>query len=270
MLTIRCPCGEVFHGEEPHVGPAIKCWRSGHVLSIGDTPPATSPHSSVESPRPPGAPIVSGRWKRGRWVVAGVVSVVVLIAGVAFLSLPDRNEHRVNPSPALRPTEVPKPIPAPSPSAPVARSLESDESTAKPPVTRLKTGTDIYPPLGPSGHSVLRVTNGMRYDATLTLIDSDTGTVRRFVYLRAREMMTLAAIGPCRCRLFFALGTDWDALEEEFREDSSFSVFDDPLRFSESAGYATEFSITLHPVPGGTAKTTPLSKEEFQRQLGKR
>jgi hypothetical protein len=61
---------------------------------------------------------------------------------------------------------------------------------------------------------------------------------------------------------------------EEFREDSSFAVFNDPLRFTESerdgsVGYMT-FSVTLHPVPEGRAKTTPLSKEEFERQIGRR
>jgi hypothetical protein len=151
---------------------------------------------------------------------------------------------------------------------------EPEESRPKPPAIRLKTGTNIWTPIGPSGHGTLRINNGTRYDAAVTFLDADTGTARRFVYLRAREVMTLSAIAPCHCRLFFALGSDWDALAEEFREDSIFAVFDDSLRFTESetdtgVEYVT-FSVTLHPVPEGRAKTTRLSKEEFEKQLGKR
>jgi len=51
-------------------------------------------------------------------------------------------------------------------------------------------------------------------------------------------------------------------------------MFDELLQFSESetekgVRWAT-FSITLHPVREGKAKTTRLSKEEFERQIGKR
>lgn len=284
MLTIRCECGEVFHAEERYIGRAIKCWRCGQVLGIGATPPAPSHAGSVESPGPPGASIASGRWRRRRWVIAGVASVAAVIAVAVFLSVPERDQRqRVTPPPMLRPPTdvVSKPAPEPLPPPPVAGPtsgprfvLEPQEPKAKPPATRLKTGTNIWTALGPSGHGTLRINNGTRYDAAVTLLDADTGTARRFVYLRAREMMTLRAIAPCHCRVFFALGTDWDALAEEFREDSIFSVFDDPLRFSESetengVEYAT-FSVTLHPVPEGRAKTTRLSKEELERQLGKR
>jgi predicted aspartyl protease len=60
-------------------------------------------------------------------------------------------------------------------------------------------------------------------------------------------------------------------LAEEFREDASFAVFNDPLQFAESetergVEWAT-FSVTLHPVPEGKARTTRLSKEEFEKQL---
>jgi len=120
----------------------------------------------------------------------------------------------------------------------------------------------------------LQVHNGTGYDAVLTLLDAEVNAVRRHVYLRARDVLTIADIAPCRCRLFFALGTDWDVVAEEFRESASFAVFDDLLQFTEfeterGVEWAT-FSVTLHPVPEGRARTTRLSKEEFQRQLGKR
>jgi hypothetical protein len=283
VITIRCQCGEIFHAEEHYIGRAIKCLRCGQVLSIGATPPTPPDHGSTKSPTPTGPVMVFGRWLVNRWGIAALTLVAIVTTGVVLLFTRDQGQQQaVTPALISPPAEVVSgtvPEPLPLPVVPQSTpgpgfALESEATKAKPPVTRLKTGTNIRAPLGVSGRGTLQINNGTSYDAAATLLDEETGTVRRFVYIRARELTTLSAIAPCRCRLFFALGTDWDGLAEEFREDLSFSVFNDLLGFSESetekgVQWAT-FSVTLHPVPEGKAKTTRLSKEEFERQLGKR
>ena len=271
MLTIHCQCGEVFHAEERHIGGAIKCRSCGQVLGIGATPPT-----------PPGTSMASGRWPVRRWGMVAVALVVVATAGAVLLfPREQRQQQPVSPSISQPPAEIvsrPAPEPLPSPLAhqptPGPRSVPDPESSkAKLPVTRLKSGTNISTPLGASGRGTLRINNGTTYDAAVTLLDEETGTARRHVYIRAGEVTTLSAIAPCQCRLLFALGTDWYVPAEEFGEDSSFSVFDDLLRFNESKTenrvQVATFSVTLHPVPEGNAKTTRLSKEEFERLLGK-
>jgi hypothetical protein len=205
-----------------------------------------------------------------RWAIAALASVaVVTTVWLAVLFFPREKEQQrpVTYVPAPQPRAeivskpTPKPVPPPAP-------------TPKAPVNRLKTGTNIWTPLGAPGRGTLRIQNGTSYDAAVTLLDAETNTARRFVYVRAREVAMLGNIAPCQCRLFFALGTDWDGVAEEFRDDASFSVFDDSFRFSESetengTQWAT-FSVTLHPVPEGRAKTTRLSKDEFERQRGGR
>lgn len=286
MLTIHCQCGEVFHAEERHIGRVIKCWRCGQVLGIGAMPP-TSPGPGFMASRTSTEPsMASGRRSFHRWGIAALALVVVVIAATILLSPRERIQQQPIARPPISqpPAEVvsrPAPEPLPPPPtmrpAPGARFVLKPEPAApkaKLAVPRLKTGTNIRPPLGASGRGTLRINNGTNYDAAVTLLDEENNTARRFVYIRAREATTLSAIAPCQCRLFFALGTDWDAPAEEFREDSRYSVFDDPLRFKESetddeVKWAT-FSVTLHPVPEGKAKTTRLSKEEFERRLGKR
>ena len=39
--------------------------------------------------------------------------------------------------------------------------------------------------------------------------------------------------------------------------------FDDPVPFSTGSGTYTVWSVTLHPVEGGTASTDPVSEDGF-------
>jgi hypothetical protein len=136
------------------------------------------------------------------------------------------------------------------------------------PVDRLKTGTNIWKPSGSSGRGTLRIHNGTSYDAAAKLLGEEQD-ISRFVYIRAGEVTTLRGIAPCQCRLLFALGSDWNPSAEEFQKDSAFSIFDDSFRFEESkienGVRSSAISVTLHPVPQGTATTRRLSKEEFQQ-----
>ncbi len=273
MLTIRCQCGEAFHAEERHIGRTIKCWRCGQILSIGALPPRPTDPAFVETASSK-ARVTYGRQSKRRWGVAflALTAVVVTVTlAVQFFPREQGKQQAVTRAPVPQPPPpaisepVATPTPAPAPPRP---------PTSKRPATRLRTGANMWPPLGAPGRGTLRIHNGTGYDAALTLLDAEANTARRYVYLRARDVITLADIAPCRCRLFFALGTDWDAVAEEFREDASFAVFDDFLQFTKSetergVEWAT-FSVTLHAVPEGRARTTRLSKQEFERQLGNR
>jgi hypothetical protein len=227
--------------------------------------PSMERAGSIESsPAAKGPSTAAGWLSTHRWgIVALAFIAVVTIAGLAVSLGPREREQTVAPVARTQPpTEVPP------------RSLPPPAPIPRAPVNRLKTGVNIWAPRGTSGLGSLRIHNGTSYDAAALLREEGTGTPRRFVYVRAHEMTTLGAIAPCHCRLFFALGTDWDAQEEEFRADARFSAFEDGFRFEESetdsgVEYAT-FSVTLHPVREGQARTTRLSKEEFEKRLGKR
>ena len=52
MMTIRCPCGEVFHADEQHIGRQLRCHRCGCIVDIQRPPAAGSAPCRVrEVPR---------------------------------------------------------------------------------------------------------------------------------------------------------------------------------------------------------------------------
>lgn len=205
MLTIRCQCGEIFHAEERHIGRAIRCSRCGHVLSIDATPPTSPKRGSIESWTSTRLPVATRRLFR-RWGIAALVLAVVVTTGTALLFTRKQGQQGpITQPPILEPPAeiVDRPASEPLPSMSAARPSD---------ITRPKTGTNLWTPREASGHGVLRINNGTSYDAAVRLRDEDSGIVRRFVYVRTGEVTTLSAIAPCRCRLFFELGTDWRAL----------------------------------------------------------
>ncbi|MFA6412063.1 MAG: hypothetical protein WCW53_05145 [Syntrophales bacterium] len=261
MLTIPCQCGEIFHAEEHHVGRLIKCQSCGQILSIGIQPQAAQRYGFVEAPTRTWRMVFREKFVK-LWETAALT--LLFVVSVLFLSLilffyVDKK---------LSPVTY---VPVQQPQAEVA-----SKPIAKPkaPVKRLSNGFNIWMPQEASGRGTLRVNNGTNYDATISLINTETNTTCRFIYIRAHEVATLSKIAPCQARLLFALGTNWDSKAEEFLEDISFSMFENLFEFTEAktengVRWAT-FSVTLHPVPEGKAKTRKLSKEEFQRQQGRR
>ena len=270
MLTIRCQCGELYHAEESHVGRAIKCRRCDQIVCIGTESSAPSSPRAVEADTPIGGRTVLALWSVPWWAkvaLASIALLTMLLFAARFFTHENEQQQPVTLVPApqppaeieLKPTPVPKSPPPPTPKAVV---------------NRLTTGTNISIPQGPLGRGKLRIQNGTSYDAAVELVEAETNTTRRFVYIKAREETSLGTIAPCQCRLLFALGTDWDRAAEQFRDDTSYFVFDDSLRFNETKTEGKdrwmEVSVTLHAVPEGKAKLTRLSKQDFDRQRGRR
>ena len=68
--------------------------------------------------------------------------------------------------------------------------------------------------------------------------------------------------------VFFTAGSGWDGTIRAFGRDCAFSRFEDPLEFRttrDDAGgiYWQNFTITLQPVVGGTARTEDVNPDDF-------
>jgi hypothetical protein len=131
-------------------------------------------------------------------------------------------------------------------------------------------GTTITTAIGTSGPSTLEISNGGSHDAVAKLLDtsnptpaSPKGRVIRFVYIRAQSKFTLTGILPGSYVLRFATGTDWDDGAHAFRRDQAFYEFDDRFDFEITGTFYTTWSVTLNPVPGGTATTNSISAAAF-------
>lgn len=131
----------------------------------------------------------------------------------------------------------------------------------------LPNGTDLQPPTGQAGYSLLTIDNGNPMDAVAKLVDYETGQTVRFVYVGANQTVTLEGLGVGLYDLKFALGVDWDETQQRFRRNQSLSAFSEPLEFTVAFEGNQElwrtYEVTLHPVLYGTAQTEPIDESEF-------
>jgi len=115
--------------------------------------------------------MATGHWLLQRQVIATLALIVIVTTGAVLLfTRHEQGQKQQQPVTQGSPQVVYKAAPEPLPS-PVA--------PRPPPAPRLKTGTNIWTHEKGSGRGTLRVNNGTSYDAAVTLLDEETGMVRR-------------------------------------------------------------------------------------------
>lgn len=136
-------------------------------------------------------------------------------------------------------------------------------------------GYSFVRPKDKPGLCSLKVTNGTDRDAVVKMVSGtqgdkiSAGLLCRFVYICAGKSVTIQGIGAHEYRLFFSTGTHWDKGKKSFSQSQAAQKFVDPIKFTQlyemgSVKYSTN-EVTLHPVPGGSARTTRVDQEEFDR-----
>ena len=128
------------------------------------------------------------------------------------------------------------------------------------------TGTVIRDTGQRSGLGELSIDNGTQFDGVAVLALSNDAPVRA-VYIRSEESFTLEGIRDGVYYLFFTTGEDWDGDEAAFTKNPRFQRFEDPFDFETTttglSSQYTTWSVTLHPVVGGTADTLRVDPDEF-------
>lgn len=67
--------------------------------------------------------------------------------------------------------------------------------------------------------------------------------------------------------VYFSTGADWDAVDYRFTSDAAYQKFEDTFAYETNSQKYTVWTITLHPVEGGTGGTEPVSPDEFPSLL---
>ncbi len=130
------------------------------------------------------------------------------------------------------------------------------------PPRQLKTGVIIRQAGARNGQGQLSIDNGLDLDAVAVLQRNDNNVLVA-VYVRGKDSYTLTSIPDGTYELYFTLGEDWDSTEARFTRRRNLSRFDDPLPFHTTATTYSTWSVTLHPVAGGTAGTETVPEGEF-------
>lgn len=116
-----------------------------------------------------------------------------------------------------------------------------------------------------TGRGELTINNGGNRDAVISLTTNKSPAFS--VYVRNGSEYTVKGIRDGTYQIFFTAGADWDTQNRNFTRDRILRRFDDTLNFTTtrtatgirwSAG-----TITLHPVPDGTANASEVNPDDF-------
>jgi hypothetical protein len=141
-----------------------------------------------------------------------------------------------------------------------------------PPPRRLANGTIISgQPL--KGNGRLTIDNGTSRDAVIKIVDSKTSHALEAFYIQGQNQVSIGQIPDGDMIIYFASGMDFDPVHRGFTREKGFSRFVDTLPFTTSVAItasgtqseSTTFTITLHPVVNGTAKTNTVDEADFER-----
>ncbi|MBS0657212.1 MAG: hypothetical protein JSR82_03070 [Verrucomicrobia bacterium] len=101
------------------------------------------------------------------------------------------------------------------------------------------------------------------------MIDARSGQKICSFLTLANSSETIDGLPEGTFRIIFAYGDAIEAGTDRFAAPSGFSAFKDTFTFSTTSRgqfvYTKTYSITLHAVAGGTAKTGSISAEEYNR-----
>ena len=121
------------------------------------------------------------------------------------------------------------------------------------------------------GHGTLEIDNGTPRDAVVKVVDVLTHHAIEACYISAGGKVSIQNIPDGAFAVFFSSGSDFDPTIRGFTREKGFSRFVDDLAFTTevratASGTNTQytiFTLTLHPVANGNAKTNSVSEAEF-------
>ncbi|MBX3080805.1 MAG: PD40 domain-containing protein [Anaerolineae bacterium] len=110
----------------------------------------------------------------------------------------------------------------------------------------------------------LIIDNGLNLDAVVVLKRTQD-ELTNAVYVRSGDKFTLMSIANGDFDLFYMVGQQWDDSLDQFTVDAQFERFANKLTFNDTGRNHTVYTVTLHPVQGGTAQVVPIPPEEFPK-----
>ncbi|MFI6476529.1 hypothetical protein ACIBH1_01280 [Nonomuraea sp. NPDC050663] len=111
------------------------------------------------------------------------------------------------------------------------------------------------------GSGVLKVKNGTKRDAVVTLVRGKSKAIS--IYIRAKSTAKVSSVVDGTYRIYFTSGYRYSTSKRRFTKSASYQRFDDRLRFSTSSTSYSIWTLTLQPVVGGNASTSGVNPKDF-------
>lgn len=129
---------------------------------------------------------------------------------------------------------------------------------------RLPNGTFLRSG-GRGGRGTLSIDNGGPDDAVITLARGTRPVYS--VYVRKGKKYEMTGMTDGIYRIFYSTGAGWDARTKSFSRGCQFERFEDTLKFRTTYTSTmvrwSKWTITLQPIAGGSARTSPVDPADF-------
>lgn len=114
-----------------------------------------------------------------------------------------------------------------------------------------------------SGLGELEIDNGLVVDGVVAMTPSGSKDPVIAVYVRAKTKFTVSGVPDGNYKVAMTSGKDWDDQLGRFTMKCGFESFDEKMLYQTTQTQYSGWSISLHPVEGGTARTRPVSPDDF-------
>ncbi|MEV5501338.1 hypothetical protein AB0M50_38675 [Nonomuraea fuscirosea] len=125
---------------------------------------------------------------------------------------------------------------------------------------RPANGRILYHRLG-GGVNQLKIKNGTSRDGVVALVRGRTKAIS--IYVRAKSTATVRDVRDGTYRIYFTTGSRFSVSKGRFARNPVYQRFNDRLRFRSPGRQYTIYTLTLHPVRGGKARTTGVNPKDF-------
>lgn len=128
---------------------------------------------------------------------------------------------------------------------------------------RPENGANTFEKRESYGLGRLEVDNGLSKDAHVILAHPKSQLPVCSMYIHSQGQATLVGIPNSEYEVFFSTGTDWDAVDYRFTSNAVYQKFNNTIVYETKNQKYTIWTITLHPVEGGTEGTESVPPDEF-------
>ncbi|WP_433430556.1 hypothetical protein [Nonomuraea sp. CA-141351] len=111
------------------------------------------------------------------------------------------------------------------------------------------------------GHGTLKIKNGTSKDGVVTLVKGRTKAIS--IYVRAKSTASIKDVRDGTYRIYFTTGYAFATSKGRFSRAASYQRFNDRLKFVTTATSYSIWTLTLHQVKGGNARTTSINPKDF-------
>ncbi|TMR98932.1 hypothetical protein [Nonomuraea basaltis] len=125
---------------------------------------------------------------------------------------------------------------------------------------RPRNGKILYDRVS-GGRGTLKIKNGTSKDGVVTLVRGKTKAIS--IYVRARSTASVKDVRDGTYRIYFTNGYRFSTSKRKFTKSATYQRFNDRLRFTTTSTSTTIWTLTLNPVKGGNAKTSPVNPKDF-------